>query len=93
MTLPAALRHEQHNDKHQTKIQERMRNDWFYDPPMDWGPTPIPADSSPWEESYPSERAEDSINYWLDNMTAVKRGDEPESMDSFFDRYNKKYKV
>ncbi|TBU48212.1 hypothetical protein BD309DRAFT_349226 [Dichomitus squalens] len=91
MNLSAALHHEQHNEKHQAKVQERLHDEWFWNPPVDWGPTPIPLDSSPWEQAYPSERAEEFINHWLDNIAAAQRDEAPESMDTFIDRYNQKY--
>ncbi|KAI1793954.1 hypothetical protein LXA43DRAFT_1092312 [Ganoderma leucocontextum] len=92
MSLQAALRHERENPKHVEKVQEKIRNDWNYDPPCDWGPIPLPAGTTAWEQSYPADRAEDFINFWLENVAAVERDEQPETMDSFIDRFNSKYK-
>ncbi|PIL31567.1 hypothetical protein GSI_06269 [Ganoderma sinense ZZ0214-1] len=91
MSLTAALRHERTNTKHLDKVQERIRNDWNYDPPCDWGPIPLPAGTTAWDQSWPADRADDFILFWLENMAAEERGEKPETMDSFIDRYNKKY--
>ena len=91
MNITAALRHERTNAKHLEKVQERIRNDWNYDPPSDWGPIPLPAGTTAWDQSWPADRAEDFIAFWLDNKAAEERGDKPETMDSFIDRFNKKY--
>lgn len=91
MKIQAALRHERANAKHLEKVQERIRNDWNYDPPSDWGPIPLPAGTAAWDQCCSAGRAEGFIAFWLDNMTAGERGDKPERMHSFIDKFNKTY--
>ena len=91
MSLKAALRHERENLKHIEKVQEKIRNDWNYDPPCDWGPIRLPEGSTAWEQSYPADRADDFINFWLANVVADERGEKPQTMDSFINNYNQKY--
>ena len=92
MNLAAALRHERTCAKHLEKVKEAAINDWTYEEgACDWGPQELPAGSTAWEESYPADRADDFINYWLDNVQAAEREEPMETMDSFIDRFNAKY--
>ena len=82
------------NTEHLEKVQERIRNDWNYDPPSDWGPTRLPMGTAAWDQSWLADRADDFIAFWLDNTAAkdaARCGEKPGTMDSFIDRCNKKY--
>ncbi|KAI0715151.1 hypothetical protein C8Q76DRAFT_729809 [Earliella scabrosa] len=92
MTLAAALRHEQQNEKHLKKVEEAYKNEWDYQADCDWGPTPLPVGTNAWEQSWPADRVKDFIQFWLENMERCERGKPMESMDTFIDRFNDKYR-
>lgn len=93
MTLAAALRHEKENRKHLGLVAAAREDEWGYAPECDWGPTPLPKGTTAWEySSYAdTERVEEFIRFWMDNVARVERGEELVTMDTFIDRYNQQY--
>ncbi|KAI0756598.1 hypothetical protein C8Q80DRAFT_44546 [Daedaleopsis nitida] len=92
MTLAAALRHETENSKHQQLVAQLYVDEWTCHVEPDWSSTQLPEGKTAWEQSWPMDRAKDFIPYWLENMLREERGEEPESMDAFIDRFNEKYR-
>ncbi|KAI0652276.1 hypothetical protein C8Q79DRAFT_87815 [Trametes meyenii] len=90
MTIPAALRHERENSKHQAKLAEEELWDWSRKIEPDWTTPTVPQGESAWEWE-PSTRLTAFIEFWLDGVAASERGELVRTMDGFISGYDKEY--
>ncbi|KAI0639811.1 hypothetical protein C8Q77DRAFT_87673 [Trametes polyzona] len=91
MSLTAALRHEQNNTKHKSKLAEAALWDWHQEQPQpEWT---VPEGESAWDyDNCTSVRLNAYVNFWLEGIEAAERGETPTHMDVFITKYDKEYR-
>ena len=90
MTLAAAIRHES-STKHLEKVQEQGRSTNTCSQTVPAPDSTMPSYINAWDWSSTSLRVDDFIQFWQEGVTAALCGEVGETMESFIDRYNKKY--